>query len=160
MDAGSGDRSETPVRRRQGAVRMWVALLDAAESAMSVGSPHDPTAQRTASKRFDALFLYEHQMTPRARRRAREYVWRRDHPGQQLPAEALHAVGTRTPEPCCVCPTCRARWWAQCLCRSCHLARLLGNDRSQQPAPGTRAELSDQSTSGRSAPRQLCQTYH
>lgn len=75
---------ETPVWG-MGAVHRWVALLDAAEASMSSASPHDQAAQRSASRQIDALFRYEHQLTPVARRRARELVWRRDRPHTPLP---------------------------------------------------------------------------
>ncbi len=75
---------ETPVWGR-GAVQRWIALLDAAEAALRAVSPHAPLGQRTAGRTIDALFAYEHQMTPLARRRAREQVWQRDRPSEPLP---------------------------------------------------------------------------
>ncbi len=105
-----------------GAVQRWVDLLDAAERGLCWADPHDANAQRTAGRRIESLFLYEHQMTPPARRRARETVWNRHHPGQNLP-EALHAPDELAPAPGCVCANCRRRW-EQCSCRSCRRARL------------------------------------
>ena len=79
-----------------GAVQRWVDLLDAAERGLCWADPHDANAQRTAGRRIESLFLYEHQMTPPARRRARETVWSRHHPGQYLP-EAHQRQGVSVP---------------------------------------------------------------
>jgi hypothetical protein len=103
-----------------GAVRRWIALLDAAEAAIYEVDPANPVAQRSAGKRIESLFLFEHQMTPEARRLAREAVWRRDNPGKSLPAR-LHLPTVAPAEPGCVCATCRVRW-ERCACRACRLA--------------------------------------
>ena len=81
-----------------GAVRRWIALLDAAETAIYQVDPADPVAQRTAGRRIESLFLFEHQMTPEARRLAREAVWRRDHPGKSLarPTASADCDASRT----------------------------------------------------------------
>ena len=96
---------ETPVWG-VGAVQRWVGLLDAAEQAMYSASTNDPTGQRSAGRVIEALFAYEHEMTPLARRHAREHVWRRDRPDEPLPAS-------------------RAEWEA-CRCRICRYERRLG----------------------------------
>jgi len=143
-----------------GTIRRWVVLLDAAEAAMADPSRADPCVQRKAGRLLDALFLYEHQMAPRARRRAREYVWRREHPGQALPPTATHrpgelaseGAGERTPEPstepCCLCSICRRRWeW--CLCRSCRLERLLGQQIAHRAHPWSSCAASHTIAGGR-----------
>ncbi len=88
------------------AIATWAALLDRAETAMQSGDLDDPYAQRTASRLLDSVYLFEHQMSPEARRLAREFVWLRDH-DEPLPpvAERLH--------------------WERCLCRGCLVERVL-----------------------------------
>ena len=110
---------ETPVWG-PGAIRRWVGLLDAAEAALARVSPHDPFGQRTAGRQLDSLFVYEHQMTPHARRRAREYVWRRDRADTPLPEEGRRAE------------------WEACRCRVCRYERRSGIPsvvRRLQPPP-------------------------
>jgi hypothetical protein len=70
--------------------------------------PNDPFAQRTAARAITSLFLYEHQMSGQARRRAREYVWRRDRPDIPLPEASVR------------------REWERCRCRTCFVERTLG----------------------------------
>jgi len=116
--------STTPAQQGgSGAVRRWISLLDAAETAIYQVDSADPVAQRTASRRIESLVLFEHQMTPEARRLAREVVWRRDHPGKALPGR-LHLPTVAPAEPGCVCATCRVRW-ERCNCRACRLALIL-----------------------------------
>jgi hypothetical protein len=135
-----GARSCTPPTVRQkdpasgaaleggaGAVRRWLALYDRATWLMGEPDPHDPRPQRTASKAIDSLFRYEHQMTPRARRNAREALWQRDRPGEPLPTTVPHA--THKGPAGCHCTQCRAGW-ERCRCTACRLARLLN-----RPAP-------------------------
>jgi hypothetical protein len=98
---------ETPTRGT-GAIRRWVDLLDRAEALIGDADPEDPFAQRTAGRALASLFLYEHLMTPRARRRAREYVWRRDRRDQPLPEWTSRQE------------------WGRCRCRRCVLERVLG----------------------------------
>ena len=98
-----------------GAVRRWVALLDRAEALMRDADPDTPFAQRPASQAIASLFLYEHQMTGRARRRAREYVWRRDRPDVPLPDMTVRQV------------------WEHCLCRNCLVERVLGRPSTVPP---------------------------
>ncbi len=99
-----------------GAVRRWVALLDRAEALMREADPDTAFAQRPASQAIASLFLYEHQMTGLARRRAREYVWRRDRPDKPLPDMAVRQV------------------WEHCLCRNCLVERVLGRPSTVPPA--------------------------
>ncbi len=106
---GEGQRQrhigDTPTDGTE-AISTWVALLDRAETAMQSGDLDDPFAQRTASRLLDSVYLYEHQMSPEARRLAREFVWLRDHDEPLPPAsERLH--------------------WERCLCRGCFVARVL-----------------------------------
>jgi hypothetical protein len=98
---------ETPIWGN-GAVCRWVQLLDRAESLMRDADPNDPFAQRTAARAITSLFLYEHQMTARARRRAREEVWRRDRPNEPLPQVSVRQE------------------WEVCRCRTCLVERVLG----------------------------------
>lgn len=106
---GEGQRQrhtgDTPTDGTE-AITTWVALLDRAEAAMSSGDLDDPFAQRNASRLLDSMYLYEHQMTPEARRLAREFVWLRDH-DEPLP------------------PAAERRHWEQCLCRGCLVERVL-----------------------------------
>jgi hypothetical protein len=83
-----------------------MGLLDAAEVAIRSASPHDPVGQRNAGRKLDALFAYEHEMSPVARRRAREAVWQRDRPHEPL-------------------PPIRGEWEA-CRCRICRYERGTG----------------------------------
>jgi hypothetical protein len=91
-----------------GAVGRWVDLLDRAEALMREGDLNDPCAQRTAARAITSLFLFEHQMTGRARRRAREYMWLRDRPDVPLPQASIR------------------REWKRCRCRICRVERVLG----------------------------------
>jgi hypothetical protein len=114
-----------------GAVRRWIALLDAAEVAIYQVDPADPVAQRSAGRRIESLFLFEHHMTPEARRLAREAIWRRDHRGKSLPGR-LHQPTVAPAEPGCVCATCRVRW-ERCNCRACRLALIRERSSSRRP---------------------------
>lgn len=130
--------AETPIDGPR-AVQHWIALLDRAEALMAgpdATSPSDPNPQRTASKALDSLVLYEHQMTPTARRQAREQVWLRDHPGQQLPAVATHPPDKRPEEPLCLCSLCREEW-ELCRCNTCRLARRAAQARAHTPTHTT-----------------------
>jgi hypothetical protein len=48
-----------------------------------------------------SLFLYEHQLTPKGRRQARTFLWRRDR------VEGLPAFAGRTRWARCRCPQCQ-----------------------------------------------------
>lgn len=124
--------AETPIDGPR-AVQQWIDLLDRAEALMTglnPDNPGDPNPQRTASKAFDSLVLYEHQMTPTARRQAREQVWLRDHPGQQLPAVATHPPAKRPDVPLCLCSLCREEW-ELCRCNTCRLTRRKAQARTR-----------------------------
>jgi hypothetical protein len=97
---------ETPIWGT-GAIRRWVDLLDRAEALIGDADHENPLAQRIAGRALASLFLYEHQMTPRARR-ACEYVWRRDRCGQLLPEWLSRQE------------------WERCRCRRCLLERTHG----------------------------------
>jgi hypothetical protein len=99
-------RADANLTAGAGGIRSWVALLDRAETLMAEVRPHDASVQRQASKAIDSLFRFEHQLAPGARRKAREYVWRRDRPNEPLPQEALRAE------------------WEQCRCPHCRYTRL------------------------------------
>jgi hypothetical protein len=100
-------RGETPTWG-DGAMWRWIELLDRAEALMRDTDPNDPCTQRTAARAITSLFLYEHQMTGRARRRAREYLWLRDWPDVPLPKATIR------------------REWMRCRCRTCRVECVLG----------------------------------
>jgi hypothetical protein len=91
-----------------GAMWRWVELLDRAEALMRDSDPNDPCAQRAAARAITSLFLYEHQLTHRARRRAREFVWLRDRPAVPLPGADVRQE------------------WERCRCRTCLVEHVLG----------------------------------
>ena len=102
------------------AIATWVALLDRAEAAMDASADDAQYSQRTASRYLDSLYLYEHQMTPLARRLAREYVWLRDR-DEPLPLDAE-----------------RLATWERCQCRRCCIGRICQRPRVAalfQPLP-------------------------
>jgi hypothetical protein len=102
----SDQDSETPTDGTE-AVECWVGLLDRAESLMGAVDWDNPYVQRTARRALDSLYRYEHEMTPTARRLAREFVWLRDRDAPLPPAE--ERVG-----------------WERCRCRACMVERILG----------------------------------
>src|SRR5215470_16579757 len=61
---------ETPVEG-QGAVTRWLALHDCARQLRAALQPWDGVGTRQAQRAIRSLFLYEHQLTPKARRQAR-----------------------------------------------------------------------------------------
>lgn len=114
-----GYERETPVEGPS-AVARWVALLDRAEELQREADPEHPCAQRQVRRAIDSLFLYEHQLTPKTRRRAREYVWHRDRADDPLPAISAH--GPQDRPALCRCPRCRSEW-ERCRCPTCRAAR-------------------------------------
>lgn len=110
-----------PVR---GMAADWVRQLDRAEAAMYGADPNDPYAQRNASRLLTSLFALEHQMTPTARRQAREHVWLRDK-AQPLPDE-----DTRSEWEHCCCNRCRLE-----RCSLSHRAAMLDHRTAAPVAP-------------------------
>lgn len=136
------------------AVRRWLVLFNRAETLMHAPDAGDPTPQRTASRALDALFLHEHGMSRAARRRAREEVWRRDHPDRPL----LDASAHDQDDPRCRCAGCR-REWERCRCRRCRAARFLGRadaaGEAASPLPPAELQPPRLSTRGSAPPVQL-----
>jgi len=95
----TGYVGETPVEG-EGATARWAALHDRARDLRAALRPGDVVGERQARRAVRSLFLYEHQLTPRARRRARTLLWARDRPGEAPPfAERVR--------------------WARCRCAGC-----------------------------------------
>jgi hypothetical protein len=98
-----------------GAVRRWIALFDQANHlvAAAARAPH-PVAQRRKQRATVSLVRYEHLLPATTRRTAREALWRRDRPGEPLPASAVRAA------------------WEHCRCLPCRRRRGAG---AASPAP-------------------------
>lgn len=95
---------ETPTEGA-GAVARWVALHDRARALQSSIKADDIVAAHQVQRAVRSLFLYEHQLTTKTRRRARTVLWQRDQ-RSQLPAFAERARwGT------CRCPRCQPSMW-------------------------------------------------
>jgi phytoene dehydrogenase-like protein len=92
---------ETPTEGA-GAEARWVALYDRACELRAALRPGDGVGERQARRAIRSLFLYEHQLTPKTRRKARTLLWRRDR-AEGLPAFAELAR------------------WARCRCARCQL---------------------------------------
>jgi hypothetical protein len=88
-----------------GAVRRWIALFDQATqlTAAAASTPH-PVAQRQKQQAIRSLLRYEHLLPATTRRTAREALWRRDRPGEPLPALEVRAGWEH-----CRCLPCRRR---------------------------------------------------
>lgn len=91
---------DTPDMGR-GAIARWLALFDQA-ARLQAGGYDRPDTSRAVARAIDSLFAYEHQITPDARRIARETLWRRER-SSSLPPDRS--------------------WWAECRCRACALDR-------------------------------------
>lgn len=68
---------ETPIEG-QGAVARWLALHARARQLRAALPPGDDVGEHQARRAIRSLFLYEHQLTAKARRQARTALWRRD----------------------------------------------------------------------------------
>jgi hypothetical protein len=93
-----------------GAVAYWLGLVDRAQALQAqalAANPLHPVLERTARRALRSVLLYEHQITPRARRQARQTLWRRQHTGPLPSLEVLLR-------------------WEQCQCLPCRQARALG----------------------------------
>jgi len=102
----TASEEETPVDG-PGAVENWLGLVVHAQvlqaQALAVNPLH-PVLERTARRALRSVLLYEHQITPRARRQARQTLWRRQHTGP-LPALEVLPKWER-----CQCPQCQQAW--------------------------------------------------
>src|SRR5262249_6813423 len=79
-----GHPGETPTEGA-GAVARWMALHDRARDLRAAVLPGDRVGMRQVRQAVRSLFLYEHQLTTKTRRRARTDLWQRDWSGP-LPA--------------------------------------------------------------------------
>ena len=91
---------ETPIEGH-GAVARWLGLHDRACQLRAALPPGDGVGARQAYRATRSLFLYEHQLTAKARRQARTSLWRRECT-EPLPAFAERARWSR-----CRCPQCQ-----------------------------------------------------
>jgi len=91
---------ETPIEG-PGATARWIALHDRASGLRAALRPGDIVGEGAARRAVRSLFAYEHQITARARRRARASLWARDRPGEALPPFAERVA------------------WARCRCARC-----------------------------------------
>jgi hypothetical protein len=96
---------ETPIEGA-GAVSRWVALHDRARALKSsMKASDDIVAAHQVQRAVSSLFLYEHQLTAKTRRRARTALWQRD---QRCP---LPAFAERARWAACRCPRCQPSIW-------------------------------------------------
>lgn len=87
----------------EGATERWIALHDRATSLRATLIPGDGVAARQVQRAVHSLFLYEHQLTAKTRRRARTILWQREE---------------RSPMP----PFVDRIRWAKCRCQECQPA--------------------------------------
>jgi hypothetical protein len=116
---------ETPLDG-PGALEDWLGLVDHAQALQAqalAATPVHPVLERTARRALRSVLLYEHQITPRARRQARQALWRRQHTGSLPSLEVLLK-------------------WEQCQCLPCQQARALVPDSELAPALAAVAEQS------------------
>lgn len=95
---------ETPTEGA-GAVARWIALHDRARALQSSMKANDIVAAHQVQRAVRSLFLYEHQLTAKTRRRARTALWQRD---QRSPLPTF--VG-RAQWATCRCPRCQPAMW-------------------------------------------------
>ena len=107
---------ETPTEGT-GAVARWVALYDRARALRLRMNADDIVAAHQVQRAVRSLFLYEHQLTPKTRRRARTVVWQRDQ-RSPLPAFAELARWAR-----CRCAHCQPTLWTVSATRQSRLLR-------------------------------------
>jgi hypothetical protein len=101
----AGSRKEkTPVEGPH-AVQNWLDLYDRANYLRDTLDLRQPHLRHQAQRAMASLFLYEHQLTARARRQARLALWDREHPTTAPP---LH-------------PTLLLAW-SRCRCARCQPA--------------------------------------
>jgi hypothetical protein len=116
---------ETPIDG-PGAVAYWLGLVDRAQALQAQAldaNPLHPVLERTARRALRSVLLYEHQITPRARRQARQTLWRRQHTGPLPPLEVLLK-------------------WERCQCLPCQQARALAPEGEATSALAAVAEQS------------------
>jgi hypothetical protein len=95
---------ETPTEGT-GAVARWVALHDRARALRLHMKTNDIVAAHHVQRAVRSLFLYEHQLTAKTRRRARTALWQRD---QRSP---LPAFAERARWATCRCARCQPTLW-------------------------------------------------
>jgi hypothetical protein len=95
---------ETPVEGAK-AVTRWVALHDCASEQRAGLRSGDVVGARQVARAVRSLFLYEHQLTAKTRRRARTILWQRDRRGP------LPAFVERARWAACRCPRCQPALW-------------------------------------------------
>ena len=125
LASASSSDEETPVDG-PGAVENWLGLVDHAQALQAqalAASPLHPVLERTARRALRSVLLYEHQITPRARRQARQTLWRRQHTGPLPPIEVLLK-------------------WEQCHCLPCQQAWAMTPGAGSSPAFSAVAEQS------------------
>ncbi len=104
----AGSSEETPVDGPR-AVENWLGLVDHAQALQAralASSPLHPVLERQARRALRSVLLYEHEITPRTRRQARQALWRRQHTGPLPPLEVILT-------------------WEKCQCLPCQHARTM-----------------------------------
>jgi hypothetical protein len=106
--SAASSEEETPLDG-PGAVANWLGLVDHAQAlqaeALAPKLLH-PVLEQQARRALRSVLLYEHQITPRARRQARQSLWRRQDTGPLPPLEVLLK-------------------WERCQCLPCQQARAM-----------------------------------
>jgi hypothetical protein len=123
--ASAASEEETPLDG-PGAVTNWLGLVDHAQTVQAqalAASPLHPVLERQVCRALGSVLLYEHQITPRARRQARQTLWRRQHAGPLPLLEVLLK-------------------WEKCQCLPCQHARAMTPEVASTPALVAVAEQS------------------
>lgn len=97
-----GDHIKTPVEGPH-AVQNWLDLHDRAQLIRKTGDLSQPHLRRQLRQAVASLFLYEHQLTERARRQARLALWDRDYASIPVPSHPSHLLVWSQ----CRCPRCQ-----------------------------------------------------
>jgi len=105
-DSGTSNEDEETPTTGPGAIARWIGLVDHAVAARGelerAMTPH-PCTEKRVCRAVRSVFLYEHQMAPGTRRRAREVLWRRSF-ALPLPSLRERALWER-----CRCSRCGPR---------------------------------------------------
>jgi hypothetical protein len=109
------DHMKTPVEGPH-AVQNWLDLHDHAQLLRKTVDLSQPHLRRQLRQAVASLFLYEHQLTERARRQARLALWDRDHASIPFPSHPSHLLV-----------------WSQCRCPRCQPALYQTYDCRQTP---------------------------
>lgn len=121
----AASEEETPADG-PGAAENWLGLVDHAQALQAqapAAQPLHPVLEHQARRALRSVLLYEHQITPRARRQARQALWRRQHTGPLPPLEVLLT-------------------WERCQCLPCQRARAVMPGVEPAPALVAAAEQS------------------